>query len=593
MTRKLIFSNDNCVGCNQCVRICKSFGASISISENGRSLIGINPERCIVCGACIDVCRHHAREYADDTEQFFADLEKGEPVSVLVAPSFMAKYPDDYRRYLAILKKLGVKRILPVSFGADICTWGYLKLIREQGYTGLISTSCPVVVSYVEHWMPELLVKLLPVKSPMMCAAVYCRKELGMTEKLAFLGPCIAKRLEMDKEPGLMQYNLTFPKLIEHLKKYPDITPGDAEEPIENLGAGLGSFYPAPGGLADNVKWLLGDDVPVRVISGKTYLYQRFSENRGSIFNSRLPYALFDALNCREGCLEGTARLDDPEREAIGLLKIGEIRRSSKNAAKESPWNPDLSCEERWANMEKQFAGLALSDYLTDFQDHSASCFVSHPTSDEAETIYRSMRKFTRESRQINCASCGYATCEHMMISIHNGFNTRDNCVYFEKEEALHLMRMSYSDELTGVMNRNALESGWSGMFIPGRSAAVISVDVNGLKQVNDLFGHSEGDRLIVGTARELAYVFRNERVFRVGGDEFLVLLSDYGRDEVETNMEFVKKSLKESGIFVSLGLAWEKNYKEDFQVMKEIADKKMYEDKNQFYESTGHPRRI
>ena len=98
---------------------------------------------------------------------------------------------------------------------------------------------------------------------------------------------------------------------------------------------------------------------------------------------------------------------------------------------------------------------------------------------------------------------------------------------------------------------------------------------------------------MIVGTARELAYVFRNERVFRVGGDEFLVLLSDYGRDEVEANMEFVKKSLKESGIFVSLGLAWEKNYKEDFQVMKEIADKKMYEDKNQFYESTGHPRRI
>ena len=203
------------------------------------------------------------------------------------------------------------------------------------------------------------------------------------------------------------------------------------------------------------------------------------------------------------------------------------------------------------------------------------------------------MRKYTRESRYINCASCGYDTCEQMMVSIHNGFNTRYNCVYFEKEEALHLMKMSYSDELTGVLNRNALENGGAAVFRPGASAAVVSVDVNGLKQVNDLFGHSEGDRLIVGAATVLAHVFRHDRVYRTGGDEFLVLLSDYDRGEIETHLDYIKKSLKETGIYVAVGLAWQDHYNEDFNSMKEIADQRMYEDKNRFYESTGYKRRI
>lgn len=597
MKRELIFANDNCIGCNQCVRICKSFGASISLNnEAGKGMIGINHDRCIVCGACIDVCRHNARDYYDDTEVFFSDLEKGEEISLLVAPSFEAKYPEEYRKYLAVLKKLGVRRIIPVSLGADICTWAYLRLILNHEHTGYISTSCPAVVSYIEHWMPELLSKLMPVKSPMMCAAVYCRKQLGMKEKFAFVGPCIAKRMEMDKYPELVQYNLTFPKLVQHLEGY--IKDGLQEEfpeegdPVEDLGAGFGSYYPAPGGLADNVRWLIGDDTPVRIISGKTYLYQRFAEDRINIFDSRMPYTLFDALNCREGCIEGTARGDEPKREDRGLLKIGEIRKKSKKLSSDSPWNPGLSCEERWANMEKQFSELELSDYLTTFKDLSESCSVSYPTEAEADAIYNSMRKTTAKSRQVNCAACGYDTCEHMMISIHNGFNTRYNCVYFEKEEALYLMKMSFSDELTGVMNRNALEKSWARVFVKGAPAAIISVDVNGLKQVNDLFGHSEGDRLIIGTAKALSRAFRKDRVFRTGGDEFLVLLSDYDQEEIVTNMHYVKKSLQDTGIFIAMGLVYQEKYNGDLDSMKEAADKKMYEDKNHFYETTGNSRR-
>ena len=121
----LIYTNEKCVGCNKCINVCSAMGACISTEadDNGRSRINVDPDRCVVCGACFDACEHQAREYNDDTEVFFHDLAAGEPVSVLIAPSFRANYPEEYEKVLGGLKKLGVKRFINVAFGADITTW--------------------------------------------------------------------------------------------------------------------------------------------------------------------------------------------------------------------------------------------------------------------------------------------------------------------------------------------------------------------------------------------------------------------------------------------------------------------------------------
>ncbi|SDB35265.1 diguanylate cyclase (GGDEF) domain-containing protein [Ruminococcaceae bacterium FB2012] len=589
MNTGLIFTNENCIGCNKCVRICCSFGASVSYNRPDHSSIFINPERCIGCGACIDVCTHGARNYHDDTEQFFADLSKGEAISLLIAPAFEARYPKEYKKVLGALKALGVRRMLPVSLGADICTWAYLKLINEKGYTGRISTTCPVVVSFVEHWMPKLLQKLMPVKSPMMCAAQYFRQELGITDKFAFVGPCIAKRAEMDKYPELVQYNITFPKLIEYVNRY---GLGN-EERFEGLDAGLGTFYPAPGGLADNIKWFMGDDTPVRVISGKTYLYQRFRKNWKKLTTDNQPFVLYDALNCREGCLEGTARIEDDGREDRSFSAISDIRANSKCSSADSPWSPELSCAERLENLNRQFASLDINDYLTGFEDKSAVCRISYPTNEEAEAIFLSMHKETEHSREINCSACGYNTCRDMMIAIHNGFNTRHNCVYSEKEETLFLTKMSFSDTLTGVMNRNAYERKLKTMFARGGQVGLIIADVNGLKQANDNEGHAAGDRLIIETAHALANEFGVECVFRTGGDEFLVILQDFGKAEIESDISLVKEYLASVNVSVAMGLAFTEHFDGDIDTLREAADKKMYEDKESYYRMTGNNRRI
>ncbi|MBR3313459.1 MAG: diguanylate cyclase [Atopobiaceae bacterium] len=587
MAEELIFTNERCVGCNRCVRICSSFGASVSDSDPKHSSILINSERCIVCGACIDVCAHGARNYLDDTDRLFADLAAGEPITLLVAPSFEAKYPNEFRAAFGTLRRLGARRILPVSFGADICTWAYLKHIERGDVRSPISTSCPVVVSYIEHWAPELMERLMPVKSPLMCLATYCREELHMNEKFAFVGPCIGKTLEVQRYPDLVQYNVTFPKLMERIRALK----ASEESAYDELEHGLGSYYPAPGGLADNVRWFLGDDTPVRIVSGKQYLYERFESNRRKVFSKNLPYALIDALNCQEGCIEGTARAAE-DHEDSGLAYINEIRTRSKSPRETSPWYQGQTPAERLQRLNQLFAGLDVESYRATFIDQSTTCSVSLPTAEEAEEIYRSLRKEDPESRQINCSACGYESCQEMVVAIHNGFNSRYNCVYFEKEEALYLSRMSFGDQLTGVMNRNALERLTHDIFGGNHALGMIVADVNGLKQENDTNGHAAGDLLIVATATALANKFGRECVFRTGGDEFLVVLQDYTKDEIAAGMAQVKEHLLMLGMSASMGMSYTEKYSGEFEVLQRLADAEMYQDKAVYYATTGLERR-
>ena len=473
------------------------------------------------------------------------------------------------------------------SLRTSRCTWAYLKHIEHGALRSPISTSCPVVVSYIEHWAPETISRLMPVKSPLMCLATYCREELHMTEKFAFVGPCIGKTLEVQRYPDLVQYNVTLPKLMERIRTLE----ASEESTYDELEHGLGSYYPAPGGLADNVRWFLGDDTPIRVVSGKQYLYERFRNNRRKVLSRDLPYALVDALNCQEGCIEGTARTAE-DHEDSGLAHIHRIRTASKSPQTTSPWYQGQTPIERLRRLNQLFEGLDVESYRATFVDQSAACVVSIPTPEQAEEIYCSLHKEDLESRQINCSACGYESCHEMVVAIHNGFNSRYNCVYFEKEEALYLSRMSFGDQLTGVMNRNALERLTNDIFGGSHALGMIVADVNGLKQENDTNGHAAGDLLIIETAKALANKFGREHVFRTGGDEFLVVLQDFTADEIAEGMAQVKEHLQMLGMSAAMGMSYTEEYAGEFEALNRLADAQMYQDKAVHYATTGLKRR-
>lgn len=428
----LVYTNDRCIGCNKCINVCPVMGASMSQEmSDGSRHIEVNKDYCVSCGACLDACVHGARDFQDDTEKFFADLKRGEPISLLIAPAFLANYPTEYGAVLGGLKKLGVKRIISISFGADICTWGYLNYIQKHNYVGGISQPCPAVVRYIENYTPELLPKLFPVQSPLMCGAIYCRKELGMKEKLAFISPCIAKKMEIDdpNNAGLVQYNVTFEHMMQYVKAN-HISGPDATDEIEY---GLGSFYPTPGGLKENVYWFLGSEVAIRQIEGEKRMYEWIQKNKDRIKDQKTPFLFIDALNCENGCICGTAV--DPKKSETddALYNLLKIKENSKKNSRGNAWSRPDSPAKRLKNFNKQFKDLNLEDYLRKYTDRSRICSYKEPSTKDLEEIFRSMRKNTKESREINCTCCGYETCRDMAKSIFNGFNVKENCIHFQK----------------------------------------------------------------------------------------------------------------------------------------------------------------
>lgn len=450
----LVRTNENCVGCNKCINACSCMGAMVARqAEDGRNVIEVDGDRCVACGACFDACEHNAREFEDDTERFFADLKKGERISILIAPAFLANYPAEYESVLGGLKQLGVNRMISVSFGADITTWAYLNYVQKYNFTGGISQPCPAVVSYIERYIPELIPKLFPVQSPMMCAAVYAVKTMQIKDKLAFISPCIAKKNEIEspRGKGLVSYNVTF----DHLMKYVRANHISGPSCKDEIEYGLGSVYPMPGGLKENVYWFLGEDVFIRQCEGESHMYHYLEANKNRISKSMTPYLFIDALNCQSGCLYGTAT--EPEKNATDdvLMEMMRIRNSSKNDKRKHTWSRKLTPAQRLAQLNKQFASLDLNDYLCSYTDHSASCVCLKPNDAQRDEIFMSMNKRTPESRSVNCSCCGYRTCNEMAEAIYNGFNHKENCIHYLKSlvEDEKIRAMELAEEITSEKN--------------------------------------------------------------------------------------------------------------------------------------------
>ena len=445
MKKGLVFTNENCVGCNKCIRACSCMGAMVAeIDAEGNNTIKVDGDKCISCGACFDACEHNARSFSDDTEEFFAALKRGEKISLIITPAFLANYPGEYEKVLGGLKALGANRLISVSFGADICTWAYINYIVKYNFLGGISQPCPAVVGYIEKYVPSLIPKLMPIQSPVMCTAVYARKHLGVTEKMAVISPCIAKKEEITSKrgKGLIQYNVSYKHLMEYCRKNKISGPLATDE----IEYGLGSIYPMPGGLKENVYWFLGEDAFVRQVEGEGHMYHYLESNKERIAKGNTPYLFIDALNCAQGCLYGTAT--EPSKNVTDdvLMEIMRIKQASKNDQFRDTWSRKLTPKQRLAQLNKQFSNLNLEDYICEYEDKSSVCRYSKPNQKELTAVFNDMQKTTAAERSINCGCCGYDTCELMATAIFNGFNHKENCIHYvkgqvetEKNKALSL----------------------------------------------------------------------------------------------------------------------------------------------------------
>ena len=157
----------------------------------------------------------------------------------------------------------------------------------------------------------------------------------------------------------------------------------------------------------------------------------------------------------------------------------------------------------------------------------------------------------------------------------------------FEKTKIL-----SDTDLLTGLYNRNAMNNRITdivtGLNTIKGDYGVVFADLNGLKTVNDIQGHTAGDKLLQDAAIVLKDTFIYDEIFRVGGDEFLVIVSGKTKEEFDSYVDKLRKNCEISPIVKFAVGTWYGPDSFDIREAMHIADERMYEDKDEYYDN--HP---
>lgn len=163
------------------------------------------------------------------------------------------------------------------------------------------------------------------------------------------------------------------------------------------------------------------------------------------------------------------------------------------------------------------------------------------------------------------------------------------NTILTSHEDERRIAELTYHKETdlrTKLFNKNKYEE-MAATYYPGiERVAVIFWDINNLKKVNDKYGHSMGDVLIETVSEKLhEQADERRRVYRVGGDEFLLIIDDPTPGEAEELIKKVREELhhssEEGGIRISSAAGYAEGAGADIKEVVKCADAKMYEDKN------------
>lgn len=423
----ILFDADKCVSCNSCIRACPVPEANKAVTRDGKTVYDIDPDKCISCGACVKECSHGARTYEDDTQRFWDDMKSGEKIVLLAEPSIKVAFDGCWRNVLEFLRKSGSGEVYDVSFGADICTWAHIRFVEKQPGKKLISQPCPAIVNYVLKYVPEAVGNLSPVQSPVLCAAVYLRKYLGVTAKIAALTPCIAKRDEF-RLTGVVDYNVTFQHLGELLEsrgfRLSEQKGKRSAFEFDGPQGIMGAIYPRPGGLKACLE-LEAPALNVITSEGTDHIYRELAQYP-TVGARDLP-DVFDVLSCGRGCGSGPA-VGTP----LSVYRMSGILNGIEKYNRRSRVKFDRKGRDRqFLDFDRR---LKYEDFL---REHMAQLVKRlSATEEQIEEVLHGLGKNTPTEMNYNCHACGFATCRELAKAILDGTSTPSSCAQFTLHEA-------------------------------------------------------------------------------------------------------------------------------------------------------------
>ncbi len=258
-----------CKECGACARVCP-YTAIISrkrpcenackikaIKMNDDKAAAIDNEKCIECGACVYQCPFGAitdKSFILDAIDIIKKSENNKQYKVyaVVAPSISSQFKyAKLGQVITGLKKLGFYTVVEAALGADMVADAESRELVEKGF--LTSSCCPAFVSYIEKNFPNLVPFISHNLSPMATIAKYLKEnENGC--KVVFIGPCTAKKAEVQKESvkPYVDVAMTFEEL-QALFDSKDIDITELPESVLDNASYFGRIFARSGGLTDAV----------------------------------------------------------------------------------------------------------------------------------------------------------------------------------------------------------------------------------------------------------------------------------------------------------------------------------------------------
>ena len=193
----------------------------------------------------------------------------------------------------------------------------------------------------------------------------------------------------------------------------------------------------------------------------------------------------------------------------------------------------------------------------------------------------------------------GYSLCRLSTSHYRELIYTIQN-IEEQKKKEKQLIEITMTDELTNLNNRRSYDADTEVLFEKplDDNLVIFSVDINGLKEANDIGGHVAGDELLTAAATSLASVFESiGKVYRTGGDEFMAIATTSAPDQIRGRIESLTDQWRGQHVerlSLSVGYAAHSEHPElDLHGLEALADQMMYQDKRRYYSIAGNDRRV
>lgn len=192
---------------------------------------------------------------------------------------------------------------------------------------------------------------------------------------------------------------------------------------------------------------------------------------------------------------------------------------------------------------------------------------------------------------KLNYAVLALLSMAGMVVRYHSQIRSSEKAVRLKKSNEMLEYAIRH-DGLTGLRNRRALDE--DALDVIGKTMSVFMIDVDYFKEINDTYGHTVGDRVLKETARRIRALFPDNRCYRYGGDEFLVM-GEQEQIYAEDTCSFSVPAVPENRVALSIGHA--RGSVEDYDQLFELitaADAGLYDVKRRTHspEFGGHERR-